>query len=695
MAEELKIKLTAEVKDFKQNTEDAKTSMQETQEEAEETENRFQRFARQMGQVSPTFKKITDKWKDQQEKVGEVFGKNSKMAKLFKATGVAAVAAIGVAVAAAVVKALEPAWRMAKETARMYDPQAYSKSAGAVEKATKRMKTAIGSFTSPIVNAVQNAFAKIIDGITWVIEKLRIGVAYITGILQAVFDPVVKGIRSVVTWVQGAINALGVFIGIGEVFKEASKDAEDAADTMGEVVEATSAGLASFDKLTTLDFGGMGDAKEAEKISESISKAKADGKDLINGINRWLDNLDLGKVWRDFVKSCGDAKDKVVKKLTDWFSDASLWASEMWGKFATACEDVKNKIVETITGWFTGASEWAGNVWQAFTDGCGNIKETISQKVGSWFDDAGTWASGVWSAFVSGCSNIRNSIVSTIAGWFSGASEWSTNMWNKVVSGCGSITGSIASKVSSWFSGASEVASGMWRSFADGCGSIKSTITSKIGSWFSGASELAGRFWQTFVDKISGIKTRMENGFRGARSSIPQLFTDLWNEVVGSFVNNFTNPIISKFQGIVDKLKGMLPSFLTGGSGSNSYSGSSSGGSGGGLSGVVNTISNAATNAWNGFKGLFGLANGGAVAPNSPAPYIIGDNKKEYEVISPVSLMEKAVMNALSKSGMGGSGGSSSSSQSINITVELDGKKIARAVYDPLETERKRRGVRA
>lgn len=557
MAEELKIKLTAEVKDFKQNMEDAKTSMQETQEEAEETENRFQRFARQMGQVSPTFKKITDKWKDQQEKVGEVFGKNSKMAKLFKATGVAAVAAIGVAVAAAVVKALEPAWKMAKETARMYDPQAYSKSAGAVEKATKRMKTAIGSFTSPIVNAVQSAFAKIIDGITWVIEKLRVGVAYITGILKAVFEPVVNGIRSVVTWVQGAINAIGVFIGIGEVFKEATKDAEDAADSIGEVGETTSAGLASFDKLTTLDFSGMGDAEEADKISEAIGKAETDGKDLIKGINKWLENLDLGKVWDDFVKSCANAKDKVVSK---------------------------------ITGWFSGASEWAGNVWQAFVDKLGEFKATIT------------------------------------------------------------------------------------------------------------------------------------NAFKSALEGVPQAFSDIWNAIKKSFEDLFSNPIKNTLQGIIDKIKEML-GLKGSGDSSNNEGGSSSGGgsssySGGsgimagvatvvrlagqaltkGVNAIANvgsSIADAALNAWDGLKGWLGLAGGGAVAPGNPQPYILGDNKKEYEVVSPVSLMEKTVMSALSKSGVGGYSGGSSSSQSINITVELDGKKIARAVYDPLETERKRRGARA
>ena len=608
MAEELKIKLTAEVKDFKQNMEDAKTSMQETQEEAEETENRFQRFARQMGQVSPTFKKITDKWKDQQEKVGEVFGKNSKMAKLFKATGVAAVAAIGVAVAAAVVKALEPAWRMAKETARMYDPQAYSKSAGAVEKATKRMKTAIGSFTSPIVNAVQNAFAKIIDGITWVIEKLRIGVAYITGILKAVFEPVVNGIRSVVTWVQGAINAIGVFIGIGEVFKEATKDAEDA-DGIGEVVEATSAGLASFDKLTTLDFSGMGDAEEADKISDAISKAETDGKDLIKGINKWLENLDLGKVWDDFVKSCANAKDKVVEKLTEWFSGASRWASDMWDKFVSACGDVKNKIVSRITGWFSGASEWASGVWRTFIDKLNESKTSIENGFRNVLN-------GVPDIFV----NVWNSISETFSTYVFGPIKKMINsiidMYNKIP---------LLPDISKIGEGGSSSGGS-----SSGSGGSSSSSGSSGGSGKMPSNAIGG----------SGIMT-------GVATVVKQ---------AGEALSNGVNTVMNA------------------------------------VSNVGSTIANAASNAWNGFKGWLGLAGGGAVAPGNPQPYILGDNNREYEVVSPVSLMEQTVMSAMRKMGMSTSG---QSDRPIEISIELDGRKMARALYDPMETEKRRRGMRA
>lgn len=602
MADELKIKLTVEGDDAKRKLEDAAEAVEDVESKSNSASGKFQRMAKSLGEFSPTFKQMSDKWSECSSKINEKFGEGSLAAKGFKVAAIAALVAI-------VAKAAKAAWQFSKETAKMFDPQGYSKAAGAAEKSMKRLKTAIGSFTAPLVNAVYKVFAKIIDGVTWVVEKVRIGFAYITGILKAVFEPVVNGIRSVVTWVQGAINAIGVFIGIGEVFKEASKDAEDAADSIGEVVEATSAGLASFDKLTTLDFSGMGDAEEADKISDAISKAETDGKDLIKGINKWLENLDLGKVWDDFVKSCANAKDKVVEKLTEWFSGASRWASDMWDKFVSACGDVKNKIVSRITGWFSGASEWASGVWKTFIDKLNESKTSIENGFRNVFN-------GVPDIFV----NVWNSISETFSTYVFGPIKKMINsiidMYNKIP-----LLPDI-SKIGEGGSSSGDSSSGS--------GGSSSSSGSSGGSGKMPSNAIGG----------SGIMT-------GVATVVKQ---------AGEALSNGVNTVMNA------------------------------------VSNVGNTIANAASNAWNGFKGWLGLAGGGAVAPGNPQPYILGDNNREYEVVSPVSLMEQTVMSAMRKMGTSTSG---QSDRPIEVSIELDGRKMARALYDPMETEKRRRGVRA
>lgn len=106
------------------------------------------------------------------------------------------------------------------------------------------------------------------------------------------------------------------------------------------------------------------------------------------------------------------------------------------------------------------------------------------------------------------------------------------------------------------------------------------------------------------------------------------------------------------------------------------------------LGNVGSSISNAVGGVVDGIKNVVGLAGGGVVAPNNPQLYVLGDNKVEPEVVSPVSLMKSAVKAAIEESG--GTGGSSGP---ITLEVKLDSKVIARQTWKPLRNESIRRGA--
>lgn len=74
--------------------------------------------------------------------------------------------------------------------------------------------------------------------------------------------------------------------------------------------------------------------------------------------------------------------------------------------------------------------------------------------------------------------------------------------------------------------------------------------------------------------------------------------------------------------------------------------------------------------------------------PNQPQMAILGDNKTEPEVAAPYSLIVKAVGDAI-RSNQGAT--AISGPTKIEVPVSLNGKVIARAVYDDLESERRRR----
>lgn len=83
------------------------------------------------------------------------------------------------------------------------------------------------------------------------------------------------------------------------------------------------------------------------------------------------------------------------------------------------------------------------------------------------------------------------------------------------------------------------------------------------------------------------------------------------------------------------------------------------------------------------------LATGTVVPPRAGEfAAILGDNKRETEVVSPLSTMKQAFKEALFESGIG------AGERDINIELVLDGQRFARAVYKANNQEKQRVGVR-
>lgn len=79
------------------------------------------------------------------------------------------------------------------------------------------------------------------------------------------------------------------------------------------------------------------------------------------------------------------------------------------------------------------------------------------------------------------------------------------------------------------------------------------------------------------------------------------------------------------------------------------------------------------------------LAAGAVVPPNAPFAAILGDNKNEPEIVSPLSTMRQAAKEALLDV-LGGTGGQT-------VVLELDGRQFARAVAPYAQAEQRRTGV--
>ena len=589
MADEIKIKVTADTKSFEKDMDAVDRKLDQTADKSEKSQSKWGQFNSKLSAISPSFKKISDTWQESSGKIDGAFGKSTGAAKLFKLGVIGALAGIAL-------KAGKVAWQFANDTARMFDPKGYSKAAGAMQKSVKKLKTTIGSFTAPLVNGIMTVVSKVVDGITWILEKIRILRSFIWGIIKGMIRPVIDGLKQIVEWIKSGINTLANFLGFGDVFKSSSESAKDAADSMGEVVEATSAGLAGFDKLNTLDMSNSGDAEQADKLKDGMEEASKLGEKLgeklnIKGIVKELTSIDWGGLYDGFCETLG--------KIPKWFK-----------------KNVTDKILNV---------DWGG-LWNGFCETLGGA--------GDWFRDnvlnpilSFDWG-GLWNGFCETLGGAGNWFMDTVLDPVL-SFDWG-GLWNGFCETLGGLKDWLLGKLT-------DVLSfdwgGLWTGFTDAMGETRDWILQKLTDatgfdWI----ELWNRFTETMGKIATFIKDKILEGINGA---------------VGGVTSFVKDPV-----GGITSIPGKVTSKI---------------------------------------KGALGLASGGAVAPNNPRPYILGDNTREYEVISPVSLMKDAVKSAISE--MGGAGRQSSGP--IELVVNLDGRKIARAVYDPLQTESRRRGSRA
>lgn len=151
-------------------------------------------------------------------------------------------------------------------------------------------------------------------------------------------------------------------------------------------------------------------------------------------------------------------------------------------------------------------------------------------------------------------------------------------------------------------------------------------------------------WWNTSVSKYLSL-----DYWKGIGKDI---LNGLW-EGLKSIWSNISNWVSEKVGWIVDQFTGATSSARSG------TFGSTNSGSFGGRS--VPSIQSFSIPA---------LATGSVIPPNREFLAVLGDNKKETEVVSPLSTMKQAVLEAMRESGI--------SDGTVTVVVNLDGKEVAR-----------------
>ena len=160
-----------------------------------------------------------------------------------------------------------------------------------------------------------------------------------------------------------------------------------------------------------------------------------------------------------------------------------------------------------------------------------------------------------------------------------------------------------------------------------------------ITDWLKGVWDSVKQFWNTYIAPIFTAKW--------------------WADLGKKAINGLLGVIESGLNWIIDKINSFI----------------------GGLSKIVGAVGDVIGVDWNIPKipkvRIPRLAQGAVIPPNREFMAILGDNKRENEIVSPVSTIKQAVAEVLAQANIGGG-----FNGRIEVPVIIDSREIARAVRE-------------
>lgn len=202
--------------------------------------------------------------------------------------------------------------------------------------------------------------------------------------------------------------------------------------------------------------------------------------------------------------------------------------------------------------------------------------------------------------------------------------------WGKVVDFFRGIWDGIVgvfSAVGTWFSNL----------FQNAWNGIVSVWSAVIG-WFQGIwSGITGVF-SSMVSWFTGIFTQAWEGIKSVFSTVGEFFQGVWNTIVSLFTTIGTavgDAISGAVKGAINAVLSGAVSIINGFISAINFA-----------IGIINAIPGVEIGKLDLLEAPQ-LAQGGFVRPNKPQAVVIGDNKHEGEIVSPISKMRDTVLDAL------------------------------------------------
>ena len=330
-----------------------------------------------------------------------------------------------------------------------------------------------------------------------------------------------------------------------------------------------------------------------------------------------------------FEKAGIDA-DKARQTIIDVWNTVKGFLLQVWGVIKKAASE----IFGALSAWWKENGE---SVKKSFTEIWNSIKNLCS---------------AVWNALKTAAIAIFGALQKFWAKWGDKIIAAFKVIWNTLTSLIKPFLNAIAGIIDF----IANVFTGDWKGAWESVKKIAASIWEAIKAVFKGAWEYIKIVWSVVSEFFQGVWDGIVSVFQGVVDWFAGIFNDAWEAIKGVFAT-----VGEFFQGVWDTIVELFTSIGT--SISDAISGAVKGAINAVLSGAIGIINgfisaiNAAISVINAIPGVEikkiaklevpQLAKGGYVGPNKPQPVIIGDNRNEGEIVSPISKMRDTVISAL------------------------------------------------
>ena len=352
----------------------------------------------------------------------------------------------------------------------------------------------------------------------------------------------------------------------------------------------------------------------------------------------------LWKNWDTIKEKAGELKD---------------WLVEKWESIAEAAKGLIPGIMQGIKDGWDSFINWLGDLWDEIVEGFKSFfgihsPSTVMAEMGKYIIEG-----------------LRKGISDVFGGFLQ---FWDTKK-KDIINKFNDIKEKFIEKGRSVISGIKDGISNAWSGFYSYWGERKNLIVNKFNDVkekflkrgneiVSGIRNGISNSWSTFSSYIKNKKESIVNTFSGIGRSMRNVGRDIVNGIIDGIRSGW-NALKSWASSIVDMF---------------SINVSGSGGGTRAVSGSSRTysrsyspyIENPAFATMQSAR-IPRLATGTVIPPNREFMAVLGDNKREPEVVSPLSTIEQAMENVMARHGGSGSGGNGN----VTLQVILDRKVLA------------------